>query len=53
MMASHIGEIDWSDFVVAIPAFLTIVTIPLSFSIANGIAFGFSMYTILCLCRGN
>ena len=52
MMASHIGEIDWSDFVVAIPAFLTIVIIPLSFSIANGIAFGFSMYTILCLCRG-
>lgn len=52
MMASHMGEIDWSDLVVAIPAFLTIVTIPLTFSIANGIAFGFSMYTILCLCRG-
>jgi adenine/guanine/hypoxanthine permease len=52
MMASHISEIDWSDLVLAIPAFLTIVAIPLTFSIANGIAFGFSMFTLLCIARG-
>ena len=52
MMASHIAEIDWEDMMVAIPAFLTIVAIPLTFSIANGIAFGFTIYTLLCVLRG-
>ena len=52
MMATHIGEIDWDDMVVGIPAFLTIVTIPLTFSIANGIAFGFTMFTLMCVLRG-
>jgi adenine/guanine/hypoxanthine permease len=53
MMATHIGEIDWQDTVVAIPAFLTIVAIPLTFSIANGIAFGFTMFTLMCVLRGD
>jgi adenine/guanine/hypoxanthine permease len=52
MMASHMGEIDWTDLVVAIPAFLTIVAIPLTFSIANGIALGFTLFTLLCVLRG-
>jgi AGZA family xanthine/uracil permease-like MFS transporter len=52
MMATHIGEIDWEDMVVGIPAFLTIVAIPLTFSIANGIAFGFTMFTLMCVLRG-
>jgi adenine/guanine/hypoxanthine permease len=52
MMASHMAEIDWSDTVVSIPAFLTIITIPLTFSIANGIAFGFTAYTALAIMRG-
>jgi AGZA family xanthine/uracil permease-like MFS transporter len=52
MMASHIAEIDWEDMMVAIPAFLTIVAIPLTFSIANGVAFGFTIYTLLCVLRG-
>jgi AGZA family xanthine/uracil permease-like MFS transporter len=51
MMASHIAEIDWDDMVLAIPAFLTIIAIPLTFSIANGIAFGFTMFTALCVLR--
>jgi AGZA family xanthine/uracil permease-like MFS transporter len=38
--------------VIAIPAFLTIVTIPLTFSIANGLAFGFTAYTLLKIVRG-
>jgi AGZA family xanthine/uracil permease-like MFS transporter len=53
MMASHIAEIDWDDIVLAIPAFLTIVAIPLTFSIANGIAIGFTMFTVLCVLRGD
>ncbi len=52
MMVSVVGEIAWSDPEVAIPAFLTMMTIPLSFSIANGLAFGFTAYTILKVLRG-
>jgi AGZA family xanthine/uracil permease-like MFS transporter len=52
LMISHISEINWSDPVVAIPAFLTMTIIPLSFSIANGIAFGFTAYTLLKVLRG-
>jgi AGZA family xanthine/uracil permease-like MFS transporter len=52
MMASVMGEIAWSDPEVAIPAFLTMMTIPLSFSIANGLAFGFTAYSLLKIVRG-
>jgi AGZA family xanthine/uracil permease-like MFS transporter len=52
MMISHVTEIEWSDTVVAIPAFLTITAIPLTFSIANGLAFGFTSYTLMRLLRG-
>jgi AGZA family xanthine/uracil permease-like MFS transporter len=52
MMLSHVTEIDWSDTVVAVPAFLTITAIPLTFSIANGLAFGFTAYTFLRVLRG-
>lgn len=52
LMAGVLSEIQWSDPEVAIPAFLTVVTIPLSFSIANGLAFGFIAYTALKVMRG-
>lgn len=52
LMAGALAEIEWSDPEVAIPAFLTMVTIPLSFSIANGLAFGFIAYTALKVLRG-
>jgi AGZA family xanthine/uracil permease-like MFS transporter len=52
LMIAHAAEIPWSDPAVAIPAFLTIVTIPLTFSIANGLAFGFTAYTLLKIARG-
>lgn len=52
MMIVHATEIPWSNPVIAIPAFLTIVTIPLTFSIANGLAFGFTAYAILKIARG-
>ena len=40
MMVQDVGEIKWSDPKVALPAFLTIVLMPLSHSISNGIWFG-------------
>ena len=52
LMMSQIGEISWKDPGIAIPAFLTLVTIPLTFSIANGLAFGFTAYALLRILRG-
>jgi AGZA family xanthine/uracil permease-like MFS transporter len=52
LMISHAREIHWDDPVIAIPAFLTITTIPLTFSIANGLAFGFTAHTLLRILRG-
>jgi AGZA family xanthine/uracil permease-like MFS transporter len=52
LMMSHAGEIDWARPVVAIPAFLTILTIPLTYSIATGLSFGFTAYALLKLLRG-
>jgi len=52
LMMSQVNEIRWSEPVVAIPAFLTLVSIPMTFSIANGLAFGFTSYAILKLLKG-
>ncbi|MCU1275104.1 MAG: Xanthine/uracil/vitamin permease, partial [Bryobacterales bacterium] len=52
MMMTTVTEIRWTDPVVAIPAFLTMIGIPLTFSIANGLAFGFTAYTLLKIFRG-
>ena len=41
LMMQNVLKIDWSDFAEAFPAFLTIVMMPFSYSIANGIGFGF------------
>ncbi|HQR90045.1 MAG: guanine permease [Caulobacter sp. 32-67-35] len=52
MMIGALAEVEWDDPGVAIPAFLTLVTIPLTFSIANGLAFGITSYAALKLVRG-
>jgi AGZA family xanthine/uracil permease-like MFS transporter len=52
LMAGTMSEINWADPEVALPAFLTILTIPLTFSIATGLAFGFCAYTAIKLLRG-
>ena len=52
LMMSQIGEISWKDPAVSIPAFLTLITIPLTFSIANGLAFGFTAFALLRILRG-
>jgi len=51
-MIVHAAEIPWSNPVISIPAFLMIVTIPLTFSIANGLALGFVAYTVLKIAHG-
>jgi AGZA family xanthine/uracil permease-like MFS transporter len=52
LMISAVAEIAWNDPEIAVPAFLTITTIPLTFSIANGLAFGFTAFTLLKVARG-
>ncbi|KRA56253.1 guanine permease [Caulobacter sp. Root655] len=52
MMVGSLTDIDWADPTVAIPAFLTLITIPLTFSIANGLAFGITSYAALRLLTG-
>jgi AGZA family xanthine/uracil permease-like MFS transporter len=52
MMVAVVAEIEWSDPEIAIPAFLTMMTIPLTFSIANGLAFGFTAFAVLKVLRG-
>lgn len=51
-MLEPIKEIDLNDFSEAIPAFITLITIPLTFSIADGIAFGMIAYVIIKLATG-
>ncbi len=51
MMATA-AEIAWTDPEVSVPAFLTMMAIPLTFSIANGLAFGFVAYTLIKVLRG-
>jgi AGZA family xanthine/uracil permease-like MFS transporter len=52
MMMAPLAEIEWNDPLIALPAFLTLVGVPLTFSIANGLAFGLTSYAILKLLRG-
>jgi AGZA family xanthine/uracil permease-like MFS transporter len=52
LMMQVVVEIDWRDPEVSVPAFLTMMTIPLTYSIANGLAFGFCAFTLLKVARG-
>ncbi|MCP1492342.1 AGZA family xanthine/uracil permease-like MFS transporter [Peribacillus frigoritolerans] len=52
MMIKSINEIDWTHFDESFPAFLVIVAMPLTSSIANGIALGFIAYPILKMASG-
>jgi adenine/guanine/hypoxanthine permease len=52
LMMRSVREISWDDAAEAIPAFLTIVVIPLAVSITDGIAFGFIAYSLLSVLTG-
>jgi AGZA family xanthine/uracil permease-like MFS transporter len=45
-------SIDWSDFEIALPCFLTIAMMPFAYSISDGIGFGFISYAVIKVCRG-
>ena len=51
-MIKNVSRIAWDDFSEAIPAFLTILIMPMTFSITEGIAFGFISYTLLKSVQG-
>ena len=52
LMLSVLRELPWTNVTVAIPAFLTMVTMPFTYSITNGIGAGFVSYTVLRLLGG-
>jgi AGZA family xanthine/uracil permease-like MFS transporter len=52
LMISAVKTIDWDDLTEGIPAFLTILAMPLTFSIANGLALGFIFYPLLKVLTG-
>lgn len=52
LMVGQLKEIDWTDKAIVIPAFLTIVMMMLTFSIATGISVGFIFYPIVMIAQG-
>ena len=53
LMLLPLTEVEWEDPLSAIPAFLTVAMIPLTFSIANGLAFGITAHCALKIVRGS
>ena len=52
LMMTDVGEIDWKSIESAFPAFITIVGIPMTYSITNGIGMGFISYCIIKVAQG-
>lgn len=52
LMATNLGDIEWTKLEIAIPAFLTMIMMPLTYSITTGIALGFVVYPITMILRG-
>lgn len=52
MMAQSLGDVPWDDMVYAIPAFVTVVAMPLTYSIATGIALGLVLFPLFMLFKG-
>ena len=52
MMVSNTAAVNWEDFSEAIPAFITLLMTPLSYSISDGIMLGLIMYVLMKLAKG-
>jgi AGZA family xanthine/uracil permease-like MFS transporter len=52
MMLTTVSEIRWRDPLIAVPAFLTLMLIPLTYSIANGLGFGIIAWALVHLVTG-
>ncbi|KZM76090.1 NCS2 family permease [Nocardia terpenica] len=51
LMARSLGDIEWQKLEYAVPAFITVVMMPLTYSIANGIAMGLLFYPVVMVAR--
>ena len=51
-MTQSIAHIEWSDFSEAVPAFITMLATPLTFSIATGLSLGLISYTVVKIASG-
>lgn len=52
ILANSVREIDWADYTIAVPAFVTMVMMPFTYSITNGIGMGFIIFVVLRLAAG-
>lgn len=52
LMTESIGRVEWTNFTEAIPAFVTLLATPLTFSIATGLSLGLISYTIVKIAAG-
>lgn len=52
LMTESIGRVQWAEFTEAIPAFVTLVATPLTFSIATGLSLGLISYTLVKVAAG-
>ncbi|EGK32982.1 inner membrane protein yicO domain protein [Shigella flexneri K-227] len=52
LMTSSLARVNWDDFTESVPAFITTVMMPFTFSITEGIALGFMSYYIMKVCTG-
>ena len=52
LMTESIGRVEWTDFTEAIPAFVTLLATPLTFSIATGLSLGLISYTLVKAAAG-
>ena len=52
LMIAQIVDIEWTQFHIALPAFLTIVVMPFTYSIANGIGVGFIAFSLMAVAAG-
>ncbi|GAB3134069.1 NCS2 family permease [Tsukamurella serpentis] len=52
MMIGQLRDIEWTRFDIALPVFLTVVSMPFTYSIANGIGIGFITWVVMAVARG-
>lgn len=53
MMTAAVVKINFNDYIEAIPAFICLIFMPLTYSISEGIIFGHISYVLICLITGN
>ncbi|MBV2357438.1 NCS2 family permease [Streptomyces sp. J2-1] len=52
ILSNSVKQIDWADYTIAIPAFVTMLIMPFTYSITNGIGMGFITFTVLRVVAG-